>query len=180
MGTSQARRWLVVGSGGAGKSTLSRRMGRTLGLPVVHLDRHYWGPGWTPATNDAWDRQVVALAADDAWIMDGNYGRTLRLRLPRAEAVVFLDLPRWQCLARVVRRRVSALWKRRPDLPEGVDDRLTWEFIRWILTYPAGGRVRLEAALDDFPTVPVVRLGSDGAVKAFLEGLESGGHAHGP
>ena len=40
------RRWLILGAGGAGKSRLAREMAELLGLPVIHLDRHFWNPGW--------------------------------------------------------------------------------------------------------------------------------------
>ena len=53
-GTHSPRRWLILGSGGAGKSTFARRLGALLDLPVIHLDRHYWNPGWVETEKDAW------------------------------------------------------------------------------------------------------------------------------
>lgn len=163
----------MVGSGGAGKSTLARHMGQILGLPVIHLDRHYWKPGWVESSHEEWDHAVTELASGDAWVMDGNYGRTIRLRLRRADAVVFLDFPPWRCLLRVVRRRIASIWKPRPDMPDGFRDRLTWEFLVWIATYPKNGGLRMKAALADFPSVPVHRLRTPGQVEAFLRELAS-------
>ena len=102
--TGAPRRWLIVGGSGSGKSTLARRMGARLSLPVIHLDRHYWNTAWTPTPNDEFDQIVADLAAGDAWVMDGNYSRTLHLRLPRAQAVVLLDRNPLLCLARVAVR----------------------------------------------------------------------------
>ena len=88
------RRVAIIGSSGAGKSTLARRLGERTGLPVVHLDEHFWRPGWVETSRGEWRAVQTALCAQDAWIMDGNYSGTLDVRLARADTVVFLDLPR--------------------------------------------------------------------------------------
>ncbi len=98
------RRVLVIGSGGAGKSTLAAQLGTRPELPVVHLDACHWHPGWVPTPDAEWHDTVARLAAGDAWVMDGNYGGTLDLRLAACDAVIFLDLPRWLCIARVLGR----------------------------------------------------------------------------
>ncbi|MFI7214593.1 hypothetical protein [Micromonospora maritima] len=99
------RRILVVGSSGAGKSTLAGELARRLDLPLIHLDRHYWRPGWTAPDPVEFRAEVAALAARPAWVMDGNYAGTLDLRLPRADALVLCDPSRVRCLTRVLRRR---------------------------------------------------------------------------
>lgn len=171
------RRVLVIGSGGAGKSTLAAHLGGRLGLPVVHLDALYWRPGWVPAPAPAWHETVARLVAQDAWVLDGNYGGTLDLRLAACDAVVFLDLPRLVCLAGVLRRRVRFAGRPRPDAAPGCPEQLTWEFVRWVWEYPRTRRpgiLRRLAALP--PDRRVVRLRSRAAVGRFLAGLP----AHGP
>jgi len=42
----------VIGSGGSGKSTFSRKLGNILNLPVYHLDTVYWNPGWIETPKD--------------------------------------------------------------------------------------------------------------------------------
>lgn len=95
---------MVIGSGGAGESTLSRRIATATGLPLVHLDRLYWRPGWVPTPTKEWHRVVELAVAADRWVIDGNYGRTLDVRFAAADTVVFLDVPRLRCLARIVKR----------------------------------------------------------------------------
>ena len=80
------RRVLVVGSPGSGKSTLAKRLADNLGLPVVHLDFHFWRAGWEPVDDAAFRRRVSALAAKPEWIMDGNYSRTFDIRMPSAKS----------------------------------------------------------------------------------------------
>ena len=97
-------RILVIGSPGAGKSVLARRLAERFDLPLIHLDREYFSPGWVEMRRALWRARVAELVRRPEWVMDGNYSSTFDLRVPRAEAVVWLDLPRLTCLARVIRR----------------------------------------------------------------------------
>jgi adenylate kinase family enzyme len=89
------KRVLVLGSGGAGKSTFARRLGDLLNIEVKHLDKFYWRSGWTEPAKDEWLKIVNELTRGDSWIIDGNYGGTIEARLERCDTVVFLDMPRW-------------------------------------------------------------------------------------
>jgi adenylate kinase family enzyme len=100
------KRILVFGPSGAGKSTLARHIGARLGIPVVHLDMIYWNPGWVPVEREPFRERVAEAAAGDAWVMDGNYTNHLDLRLPRAQAVIWLDLPRYVYFPRTVWRMI--------------------------------------------------------------------------
>ena len=163
------RRVLVIGSGGAGKSTFAARLGATLGLPVVHLDACYWHAGWVPTPKDAWSRAVEAMTAQDAWVMDGNYGGTLDRRLAACDTVVFLDLPRWLCLWRVLRRALRYRGRTRPDMAPGCPERLTWEFVRWIWEYPRTRRPQILARLTQLaPHQRAVVLRSTREIERFL------------
>lgn len=114
---SVGRRVVVTGMAGAGKSTFARALSAKTGLPVIHLDFHFWKPGWVEPADDEWREKQRGLLAGDAWIVDGNYHGTLDLRLERAETVVFLDTPWWICAWRAFARSL----RKRPvaDLPEG-------------------------------------------------------------
>jgi len=142
------KRILVVGSGGAGKSTFSRALGALTGLPVIHLDRHYWKPRWQPTSGDEWKQKVAQLASNDEWIMDGNYGGSLSIRLMRCDAVVFFDFPRLACLWGVIQRRLATRGGTRPDMAEGCVECMTWEFVLWIWRYPKMGRRRVVRELE--------------------------------
>ena len=117
------RRVLVIGCPGAGKSTLTRALAETLGLPAVYLDRLWWKSGWINRTRAEFDARLDAALAGDAWVMDGNYLRTLPRRLERCDAVLFLDYPRRLCLFRALRRILRWRGRTRPDMAEGCPER---------------------------------------------------------
>jgi adenylate kinase family enzyme len=106
---------------GAGKSTFSQELAAKTGLPVIHLDVHFWKPGWVEPSEDEWREKQRILIAGDEWILDGNYHSTLDLRLTRADTVVYLDTSWWVCAWRALVRGV----RKRPvgfQLPDGCDE----------------------------------------------------------
>ncbi|HEY3501238.1 MAG TPA: adenylate kinase [Actinocatenispora sp.] len=172
---SSPRRILVVGSSGAGKSTLARILGERYALPVVHLDRHFWRAGWVAPDRDEWRRACAELAAAGSWVMDGNYGSSLDVRLPRADLIVFPDLSPVVCVARALARRWRYSGSPRPDLPPGCPERVDWQFLRYMWQYRRKHRGRLLTVIADHaPDTPLVRLGSRRAVRAFVSTCSAG------
>ena len=83
------KRVLVIGCGGAGKTTLSRQLSVLTGLPVIHLDQYFWKRGWIAEEKHRWKDKVQELARAEEWIMDGNYGGTLEIRYKRCDMILF-------------------------------------------------------------------------------------------
>lgn len=159
----------IVGPPGSGKSTLARTLGVRLGLPVVHLDAHFWSAGWVQSDEAQWRETVRALAAGERWIIDGNYSSTMDIRLPLAETIIFLDFPRWLCLLRVLQRWLTYRGDTRPDLPPGCPERIDLDFLRWIWNYPQRSRPKTVALLRELQYEKrIVWLQSPGAVKQLL------------
>lgn len=125
----------IIGSGGAGKSTLSVELGQLLGLPVVHLDSLYWTKGWVNRSEDEFERILNEVVTREQWIIDGNYSSTMDVRFSRAEAIIYLDYPTWICLFRILKRRIQYHGKARPDMVEGCKEKIDMEFIKWILNF---------------------------------------------
>ena len=166
------RKVLVIGSGGAGKSTFASTLSSRTGLPLIHLDALYWRPGWIEPPAAEWDQTIEHLLEGDAWIMDGNYGRTLERRLTACDTVIFLDLPRLLCLQRIIRRRLQFHGRSRPDMREGCPEQLSWEYIQWVWTYPEKRRPGILARLAALgPEQQVVVLRSRREVERFLAQL---------
>ncbi len=169
------KRVIIIGSGGAGKSTLASRLGELLQLEVVHLDTLYWKPGWVKTDGSRWKEVVEALAARDSWIMDGNFGGTLELRLEAADTAIFLDFPRRLCLWRILLRWCRYRGRSRPELPLGCDEGLDWEFVKWVWTFPELERPRILEMLEgSAPKVSLFVLKGPAEVEQFLGGLRDG------
>lgn len=99
-------RVVVLGRGGAGKSTFARRLSEITGLPVIELDQHFWGPDLSALPADAWVEVQQQLAVAERWVMEGDLGPhdAPAVRLHRADTVVVLDLSLARCAWRAARR----------------------------------------------------------------------------
>lgn len=140
---------LIIGCAGSGKTTLSKKLSKILDLPVIHLDNHYWEPGWKKVPQEIWIKDVETLIDRDNWIMDGNYTQCLSFRLSEATSVIYLDMPRYKCLWRAFKRRLK-FWVKRDDLPSGCIDRLSLQFYLWIWNYPKRSRQKTLDLINGF------------------------------
>ena len=164
------KRILIIGSGGAGKSTFSLKLQKALQLPLIHLDRHYWKVGWVESSKEEWALKVKDLVKGESWIMDGNYSGTLHIRVPEADTVIFLDFPNWKCVYRVLKRVVQGLWRTRPDMAEGCRERFDWEFVRYVWNYPKRSRPKVMRMLkEEGDRLKVYIVKNDAELEDFLK-----------
>jgi adenylate kinase family enzyme len=130
-------------------------------LEVIHLDRYFWNPGWVMTPFPLWIEKVGELVEGESWIVDGNYARTLPIRLERADGVIWLDFPRRICLYRCLKRAVLFYGRSRSDMAPGCVERFDWEFIRYIWTFPKRERPIVEEVLNAHKGhIPVLHLKS--------------------
>ncbi len=129
------RKVAIIGSGGAGKSTLARKLGEILDIPVYHLDAIFWKPNWEPIERDELIEKTMKIQETDEWIIDGNYNATMEFRLQQADTVIFLHYKTLRCLYGIVKRRLQYHNKTRPDMGKDCKERLNWEFFNWVRTY---------------------------------------------
>lgn len=125
------KRILVIGCPGAGKTYFSKRLSEILGLPLVHMDNLYWHADKTSIDTESLKEKLLPYLVQDQWIIDGNYHKTLEMRLPYATDVFVLDLPRKECIQGILDR----IDQPRDDIPwiEREDD--ATELIAWTADY---------------------------------------------
>lgn len=146
------KRILILGPSGAGKSTLARHIGERLGLPVVYLDAINWNPGWVQTEVELFRQRVAEAAARDAWVIDGNYSAHLDLRFPKAEVVIWLDLPRYVYFSRAVWRSIRNYGRERDDLGPGCPEKFDLSFLAdWVWNYPKRSRTRHAQLMSSLP-----------------------------
>ncbi len=175
------RRISVVGTAGAGKTTLAQQISERLGITHIELDGIHHLPGWTPMGENAFRAAVAERLADESWVADGNYHTKLGgLVWQRADTVVWLDLPRPVVMAQLVRRttiRVLTGRELRNGNREHWRDMLSLDPQRSILVFAwkaySRNRTRLVAAQSDpaWADLAFVRLRSRAQIAAFLAEL---------
>lgn len=131
---------MIIGQPGSGKSTLARVLGEITFLPVVHIDRIHWKPGWVERSRDEKTAMCHEVHMRDAWIFEGGHSVTWDERAARADMIIWLDFPLWLRAWRVTKRTLGSYGRSRPDLPEGCPERFNWEFTAWIWNTRHSGR----------------------------------------
>ena len=164
-------RIVIIGCGGSGKTVVARRLASLLDAPLTHLDAVYYGADWQPKPQDEFAAIQRDLVQHDRWIIEGNYAGTMPIRLARADTVIFLDLPARTCLLGIAQRR----WRYRGGQhDDGVFDRITWNFVRYILRYRCDMRPRVTTHLTEHGKhTRYVRLTSRRKVNQFLHAVET-------
>lgn len=165
------KRIIIIGCSGSGKSTLARQLAARLSLPLVHLDKLYWRENWQPVTDEEFDALLQRELEKPAWVMDGNFSRTLPLRLARCDTAVCLDYPRWLCLFRVLQRVLTHHGRTRPDMGKNCPERFDFEFLKFIWNYNRKYKPRNDELLRAAGDVKVVMLHSPKETDKFLLGL---------
>ena len=163
----------ILGPSNSGKSTLATAIGRSRGLPVVHLDQLYHRPNtdWQPRPAEEFAALHDEAICSARWVIDGSYSRYVPRRLERATGVILLDVSTLTSLLRYVRRS----WFERDRFGglEGGQDSVKWVMIRHITVATPRGR-RRDAAMFDRIDLPKIRLGSPPEISNFYraEGLD--------
>ena len=161
-------RIIIIGCAGAGKSTLARKLGEKLNLPVVHLDKLFWRPGWVQVSQEEFDALHRAELAKEKWIIDGNFNRTMPQRIARCDTIVYLDFSRLACLRGVLKRLLTNYGTVRPDMGEGCPERIDFEFLKWVWNFNKNKRAHYYQKLSEATHAQVIILKNRRAVQKFV------------
>ena len=164
-------RILIIGCGGAGKSTLARQLGEKLDLPVVHLDSIFWLPGWVEMEREAFDDRVRQELEKPKWIIDGNYNRTMPQRMAKCDTVIYLDFSRFACLYGIFKRLLTNIGKTRPDMGAGCKEKVDWEFVKWVWNFNKNKREGYYRLLNEAEGIETIVLKNRRMVRRFLKSL---------
>lgn len=147
--SSSYHRVILIGNSGSGKSTLAQKIGDQLDLPVHHLDIHFWGPNWQHPHEEEWRGKLLTFLKEEKWVIEGGINN-LESRVEAADLILYFDFPTWLCLYRCLRRYVRYLFESEPLLPPDCKNKLTWFFIKYILTFHTTRRKMIEETLEKY------------------------------
>ncbi|MBQ8389286.1 MAG: adenylate kinase [Clostridia bacterium] len=154
---------IVIGCPGSGKSTFARALREKTGLPLYHLDMLYWNADRTTVEKSVFRARLAAIIEGDEWIIDGNYGSTMELRLAACDTVFFLDYPTDVCLDGVRARRGTP----RSDMP-WIETEEDAEFTEFIKSYNSESRPRVLELLEKYSDKTIHVFESREEAYAFL------------
>jgi adenylate kinase family enzyme len=166
------RRIAVLGAGGAGKTVMARRLGQLLGLPITHLDQLRYDASWNLIPEDEFVAAQRERAAAERWVIDGNSLASLPVRAAAADTIILLDPHPLVCLAGIAARRLRYRGGQHPD---GVYDRITLEFLRYVWSYRRKTLPRVRKVISEHAGhATVLHLTSRSAADRLIKGLRDG------
>ncbi len=158
---------IVIGCPGSGKSTFARSLNELTGLPLHHLDMIWHKPDKTNVSRDEFDQRLNDIIKSDRWIIDGNYQRTLDIRLQACDTVFLLDYPLDVCLdgarSRVGKKRLDTPW---------VETEFDSEFEQWILDFPSKNLPLIYDSLENYRDKNIVVFKSREQASKYLDELK--------
>ena len=163
---------MVMGSSGSGKTFFSLQLGKILKLPVIHLDKEYWKPGWIETPKEEWIEKQKKLVENEHWIIDGNFSISYDIRFQKANTVVLLDYNRFICLYGIFKRWTQNFKKTRKDMAEGCIETMDFEFIKYVWNFPEKSRKRIMNKFLEYENINKIIFKNRKEAKLFLKNIE--------
>lgn len=160
---------MIIGGCGCGKTTLAKKLSDKLKLPLIHLDVLYWRDHWRNVSKDEFDELLLQEVTKPKWIIDGNYGRTIPLRLKYCDTVIYMDYSRVKCVYGVIKRVIKNYGKSRPDMGGYCPEKFDFKFFRSVWYFNKNNRKRYYDMLNNENNVKVIILKSRKQVIEFLQ-----------
>lgn len=137
---------VIIGCPGSGKSTFGRKLKSIIGLPLYHLDMMFWNEDRTTVSKEVFIKRLQEVMSTSEWIIDGNYGSTMEMRIKECDTIFFLDYPTEVCIEGIELRRGQA----RSDMPWVENDNTDEEFIDFINSYNSESRPKVISLLEKY------------------------------
>ena len=162
---------LIIGCPGSGKTTLAKALSEKTGLPLIHLDKIQWTGDWECIRGEDFDRILIEKMQMPHWIIDGNYNRTIPIRLRECDTVIYLDYPTSVSLCGALKRVISNYGKVRDDMGGNCRERFDPTFFWFIMTFNMKNRHRYHKLLDSAEDKNIIILRSRKEADEFLQKL---------
>ena len=165
------KRISIVGGPGTGKTTLADKLSLLLNLPAIHLDGINYNANWEEIGKEKRDSIILEKIKQDEWIIDGNYSSTLQQRFESSDLVIWLDYSSFSIIKGVLSRYISNFNKEKQEIP-GCKERISWEFLKFMITFRRKGRKRIAENIDKISKEKVIIFYNRKDLNKWLENIE--------
>ena len=161
---SDMKKVIIIGCPGSGKSTFARALKEKTGLPLYYLDMLYWNTDKTTVSKEVFRERLRKVLSEDEWIIDGNYGSTMEIRMAECDTVFFLDYSTDICISGI-RDRMD---KTRPDMP-WIETEENPEFLEFIRNYNTESRPEVLELLNKYNEKNIIIFNNRDDADAYLK-----------
>ena len=158
---------IIIGCCGSGKSTFARHLHACTGSPLFHLDQLNWNENKTTVEKEVFLKRVQDVIQKDSWIIDGNYGSSIEMRMQACDTVFFLDYPVDICIQGIHER----VGKVRTDIP-WVEDEVDEDLIEFVRNYEKEDRPEILELLSKYKEKDIHIFRNRKDAKIYLESLK--------
>ena len=162
---------IIIGCPGSGKSTFARKLNCITGLPLYHLDMMFWNSDKTTISKELFIERLKKAMSNSKWIIDGNYGSAMEMRIKECDTVIFLDYPTDVCIDGVESRKGQP----RSDIPWIENDATDEDFIDFINNYNSKSRPEVIRLLEKYSGKSIIILKSRSESEEYLSLLKNTG-----
>ena len=160
---------IIIGCPGSGKSTFGRGLKHITGLPLYHLDMMFWNEDKTTVSKEIFIERLQEVMSNPEWIIDGNYGGSMEMRIKECDTVFFLDYPTEVCIDGIMKRK----GKPRSDIPWVENDNTDEEFIAFVNSYNLESRPKVIKLLEKYSSKSIIVFCSRVESEEYLSSLKS-------
>lgn len=164
-------RVIIIGCPGSGKSTFGRKLKCITDLPLYHLDMMFWNVDKTTVSKEIFIERLQEVMSNSKWIIDGNYGSTMEMRIKECDTVFFLDYPTEVCIDGIMERK----GKPRSDMPWVENDNTDEEFVDFISKYNLESRPKVISLLEKYSTKNIIIFKTRTESEEYLSLLKKNG-----
>lgn len=172
-----AKRIIVFGITGSGKTTLAKRLSKELDIPSFELDNYTYEANWVIVEPEEQRRRIQKIADQPEWIVDTLYSKWSDVPLDRADLLIGLDYPRWVSFFRLVKRTVVRFIDKAPVCNGNVEDVRNLfsknSIFRWHFVSFKSKRARIRRWKQDPNMLKVIHIQSARKLEALISGINS-------